>query len=342
MRADRDSLQFRLALRLAVVFVLATVAITVVVLLESWETAAELGEDALAHALLGEFVTDIAWLIPLIALTALAIAVLTLRRGLRPLRQVSALAANITAQRTDIRLPEADLPSELKPLVGAVNQALDRLDAAFAQQRRFTADAAHQLRTPLAILSVNIETLEDGSQVAALQADARRMNRLVEQLLRVARLEAQPLDVSGPVDLAACAHRAVSALAPLAVQQGRELVLAGGERPVYISGNADAIEDALCNLIENGLAHTPPGTAVTVSVAPAGTVAVADCGRGIHESERTHLFERFWRGRHSQAEGAGLGLAIVAEIMRAHGGRVEVGEEPGCGAVFKLVFRGMT
>lgn len=338
MRVDHKSLQFRMTVRLALVFALATVAITVVVIMESWETAAELDNDELAHALLGEFVSDIAWLIPVIALAALIMAGVTLRRALAPLRRISALAGYIGPQRTDIRLPESELPSEIKPLVTAFNQGLDRLDTAFDQQRRFTANAAHQLRTPLALLSANLDLLEGNGEIVALRADAARMTRLVNQLLRVARLEAQPLDVSRRVDLAACAHRAVSALAPLAVTQGRELALSGAEQPVYIKGNTDGIEEALRNLIENGLAHTPVGGVVTVTVDPGGAIIVTDQGPGVSEGDQAQLFERFWRGSNASAEGAGLGLSIVAEIMQFHGGRVSVDSGPCGGAMFTLLF----
>lgn len=338
MRVDRKSLQFRMTVRLALVFALAAVAITVVVVLESLETAAELDNDELAHALLGEFVSDIAWLIPVIALAALIMAVVTLRRGLAPLLRISALAGYIGPQRTDIRLPESELPSEIKPLVRAFNQGLDRLDTAFEQQRRFTANAAHQLRTPLALLSANLDLLEGNGEIVALRADAARMTRLVNQLLRVARLEAQPLDVSSRVDLAACAHRAVSALAPLAISQGRELALSGAGQPIYTRGNTDGIEEALRNLIENGLAHTPVEGVVTITVDPTGLIAVADQGPGVSEGDQAHLFERFWRGSNASSEGAGLGLSIVAEIMQFHGGRVSVDTGPCGGAMFTLVF----
>jgi len=336
---NRQSLQYRLVWRLALVFLVAAAAITAGVVLESWESAAALDRDDLAHALLAEYLSDVVWLIPVIAAAALVMVVLTVRRGLRPLRHTSALAARIGPERTDIRLPEAELPSELVPLVASFNEALDRLDAAFAQQRRFTAEAAHQLRTPLAILTAKLDSLECDGEIAALREDAARMNRLVDQLLRVARLEAHPPDVSEPVDLAARARAAVSALAPLAVQRGRELSLAGAAGPVPIAGSASAIDDALRNVIENALAHTPEGTEVTVSVDGAGRVSVADQGPGIAAQDRPHLFERFWRGRDASDTGAGLGLAIVTEVMRAHGGRVTIDDRESGGAVFTLVFR---
>lgn len=333
----RRSLQYLLAWRLGLVFLIAAAAITAVVVLESWETAAALGREALVHALLAEFLTDVAWLIPVIAAAALVMVVLTVRLGLRPLRRISALAARVGPEHTDIRLPERDLPSELLPLVTAFNQALERLDAAFAQQRRFTAEAAHQLRTPLAILTANLDDLKGDGEVAALREDVARMNRLVDQLLRVARLEAHPLDVSQRADLVTCAQATVSALAPLALQRGRELSFSGADVSVPVTGNATAIEDALRNLIENALAYAPVGTEVTVTVDAARRVAVADRGPGVPERDRARLFERFWRGRDASGTGAGLGLPIVAEIMRAHGGRVTVHNRKG-GAVFTLVF----
>ena len=165
------------------------------------------------------------------------------------------------------------------------------------------------------------------------------MNRLVEQLLCVARLDSVALDVSAPVDLRQIAEEVVGSLAHLALASGRSIALTGAEHSVKIVGNDDAIADALRNLIENALAHTAPGTEVIVEVGGDGALSVQDNGPGIPAGERPRIFDRFWRGRGARSEGAGLGLAIVMEIVRAHGASITVGDHVPCGARFDLRFR---
>ena len=291
--------------------------------------------DALAHTVLKEFVRDISWAILLFALAILAVAAWSIRRGLDPLRAVSARAATIGPETTDVRLQGDGLPSELLPLVNGFNQALDRLERGLILQREFTANAAHQLRTPLAILTAQLEQLPDSPSVELLRGDAARMNRLVEQLLRVARLDGVPPSQDA-VELNALATGVVRGLAPWAIGQRRMIGLDGPDQPVWVSGKADAIEDALRNLIENAVGHSPPQTEVTVTVLAQGAIRIADHGPGIPEQDRQRIFERFWRGRAAQGPGAGLGLAIVAQVTAAHGGSVEVGETQGGGTTFTL------
>jgi len=255
------------------------------------------GGNQLVHSILREFVFDIAWYVPPFVALALLLATLSVRRSLLPLRAASAQASAIGPGSIALRLPEADVPTEALPLVVAVNHALDRLEQGFVIQRRFTANAAHELRTPLTIITARLDTLEGNGQLSALREEVARMNRLVEQLLCVARLDSLALDVSSPVDLHQLAEEVVGSIAHLALSACRTIALTGADYPVLVIGNPGAIADALRNLIENALAHTPPESEVVVEVGPEGTISVQDSGPGIPAEDRPHIFERFWRGK---------------------------------------------
>jgi signal transduction histidine kinase len=297
------------------------------------------GGNQLVHSILREFVFDIAWYVPLFIGIALLLATYSVRRSLRPLRKASARASDIGPGSISIRLPETDVPSEAMPLVLAINRALDRLEQGFSIQRQFTANAAHELRTPLTIITARLETLEGNGQLSALREEVARMNRLVEQLLCVARLDSVALDVSSQIDLRQVAEEVVTSMAHLALAMGRTIALTGANQPVVITGNAAAISDALRNLVENALAHTASGTEVIVDVGQQGTLSVLDNGPGITADDRPHVFDRFWRGRGVRTHGAGLGLAIVMEIAKAHGASIAVTDRSPCGARFDLQFR---
>ncbi len=274
-------------------------------------------------------------MLPLMA-AVLIIGVLTIRDSLAPMQKLARRAARISPTATDVRLPAAGLPPELKPMVVAINGALERLDEGFRMQREFTADAAHELRTPLAILATHLDSLENRQVAAALRADVERMSRLVNQLLSVATLEALAVAPDEIADLQAIAVDVAGSLAPLALKRGRSLAVTGVTAAVAVRGNAESLRQALRNLIENALQHTPAGTEVEIEVTNEPAVHVSDRGPGVPPELRNRVVQRFWRADRRKGEGSGLGLAIVSRILAAHGGRLAVDDALGGGARFSL------
>jgi signal transduction histidine kinase len=262
---------------------------------------------------------------------------LAVRRALAPLKQVSRVAEKIDSATADTRLPTRYVPTELVPLVNAINLALDRLEHGLMRQREFNANAAHQLRTPLAVLSANIQTMQDKTTAAKLIYDIEQMSRIVNQLLLVARLETTSHLSNEPIDLLAIATDVATNLAPLAIASGRHLEILNGTGPILVQANAEALRAALSNLVENALCHTPPETTVSIRLTQQPTVEVVDCGPGVPADKRDQIFERFWKGDRN-GKGAGLGLAIVKHIMTALQGSVSISDNPGGGAAFTLRF----
>lgn len=295
--------------------------------------------DVLIDDIVADFFRRIGWITLPILFSLLLADIVIFRRALLPVLRASEMAQRIGPRRVDLRLPTSGMPSDVLPLVQAVNQAFDRLERGFRIQREFTADAAHELRTPLTVLQTRLATMRGDEALQPLRDDVAAMARVVNQLLQIAELEALEFDPAETCDLHAVCADAVAYLAPLALSQKRDLVLTGMQEPVWVYGNPDTLFQALRNLIENAIKHTAPRTVVEIEVDKDGTARVLDFGPGIKEAARELIFRRFWRGDRRGMVGAGLGLAIVSRIMEAHGGTIAAENRPGGGAVFTIALR---
>lgn len=268
--------------------------------------------------------------LPLVACTMIAVP-LIIRSALRALGRVAGAAAQIDPDRRGDRLPAEDVPREIVPLVTAVNDALSRLDQGYDRQRRFLTDAAHELRTPIAILKTRLEAFGDTAIKTHLGRDLGRLELLADQLLDLERLRSR-FNSFVPVDLVALARNFVGDLAPLALAAGYDLAVEAKADRVEIDGDRLALERALANLIHNAIQHGGRTGAIVVWIDGDGGITVRDEGPGIPDEMRDRIFEPFFRA--GGGAGAGLGLNLVREIAHAHGGHVAVGEGPG--AVFHL------
>lgn len=264
---------------------------------------------------------------PLLALL-LGIDAYIIRRALRPVRRASALVKTIDPARSDIRIFDPAIPSEVQPLADAINMALTRLTDSLRMQREFTADAAHELRTPITIARVRAAEIADADLRAALITDLDILSGVVGHLLDIAELDSLDQVAMEAVDLSALARQAVVTVAPLVFRSGRSIELLGAEREARIIGAPHFLNRALGALLENAVKHTSPGTAIQVRVG-SDMISVADDGPGIALGDQDLIFQRFWRRNRSTVTNAGLGLAIVQRVAEVHGGSVTLCSEPG-------------
>jgi len=275
-------------------------------------------------------------LVPIVAsipLFALLIWMLV-GRGLRPLGEI---ARAIGAREPSSLEPLADggLPREVQPMVGQLNGLLARLAEAIETQKRFTADAAHELRSPLTALQLQLQlverarTVEDRTEaIGHLKDGIRRASRLVEQLLTMARLGPEAVQAPGVVALDRLGASVLAEFEPLAAAKGIELRL-GHIEPVQVDGAEAALRTLARNLVDNAIRYTPAGGRVTLDIYAedkSALLAVTDTGPGIPPQERRRVFDRFYRLPGSGTQGSGLGLAIVRQVANAHGATIELGE----------------
>jgi signal transduction histidine kinase len=294
--------------------------------------------DVLIDDIVADFYRNVGWITLPILLILLFADIAIFRRALRPLREASEIAEGIAPARPGVRLPTDEIPREVRPLVSAVNQGLDRLEEGFRIQRDFTADAAHELRTPLAVLRTRIDLLEDENLRQALRHNVDGMAHIISQLLDIAELDALIIDPEEKADLQSVAAEIAEFVAPLALAQGKDVELSGSPGPVWIRGNREMLGRAIRNLAENAINHTAAGSTVEFVVEDNGTISVLDHGPGISEDERNVIFRRFWRRDRRKHGSTGLGLSIVQRIAELHSADIKVENRAPKGACFSLKF----
>lgn len=287
----------------------------------------------------------------LIALLAVGSTYLATGQVLRPLKNLTASAGRIDGRHLDRRVPEAGAQGEVLALTRTFNGMLERLEESFLIQKRFAASAAHELKTPLAVIKSALQVLEMAPHPS--EADYRefmadtgesleRIIKTVDGLLSLANPKEVPMDET--VELRPVLDLAVRELSGRAEECGVTLSVGGQAPPVR--GDADLLYRAFANLIENAVKYNHPGGAVTVTLGREGrevSVTVKDDGPGIPANALPHIFEPFYRAdpsRSQQIPGSGLGLAVVRLIVERHGGEIQVQSRPGAGSAFKVLLKG--
>ncbi len=285
------------------------------------------------------FAEDIPWLSIFFLSSFLSSAMvgwIVVHSGLAPIQRAVMEAERIDMDSLGEGIRTARVPIEIRPLIDAINRALARLDASAARMRRYTANAAHELRTPLAVLRARLQNPDEPSFRSDLERYTCQLQAIVEQMLIAARLTENEAPINEAVDLVDTVRSVVAAHMPLVIRCGRCIEVEGVDTRSGIHGNSRAIECVLTNLIDNAIRAEPEGGTILVRVNDGPIIEVIDHGEGVAESDRDMIFEPFW---HKSEAGAGLGLAIAKELVEKHGGRIWVEETPGGGATFKLSFK---
>ncbi|MFD2367000.1 sensor histidine kinase N-terminal domain-containing protein [Pseudoduganella sp. GCM10020061] len=313
---------------------------------ETLDKRGQLANEIIKGVILPQFI-----ILPIV----LALVWFALTRGLSPLAE---LQARIRARRPDDLSPidARHVPEEITPLVGSLNDMLDRLSQTIEMQKRFIADAAHQMKTPLAGMRMQSELAlrqDDAAEIhrslEQLAKSSDSATRLVNQLLALARAENQPHAgaVFGDIELAVLARECVQDWVQASFAQRIDLGFEEQDPAARVHGNQVMLRELLSNLIDNALHYTPAGGSVTVRVRSSdgrAILEVEDTGPGIAASERAKVFERFYRILGSGAPGSGLGLAIVREIAQQHGAEIDLFDNPRShgkklpGCLFRLTF----
>jgi heavy metal sensor kinase len=272
-------------------------------------------------------------------------------RAVRPIGKITRVAQEVSASSLSRRVELDGIPSEFVSLAAVLNDTFARLEAAFAQQVRFTADASHELRTPLSVIHTHAQlalSRERGAEeykktIATCLRASNRMKGLVDSLLLLASADAGRLTLDPqPFDVRDVLEECVALVQPLGEEKHVTIAAELGDAEVEVEADMARVSQVVINLLSNGMRYNVQGGRVTACVADDGheaLISVTDTGVGIPEEHKAHLFERFYRvdkARSREVGGSGLGLAIVKQIVDAHGGRIEVSSEVGKGTAFRV------
>jgi signal transduction histidine kinase len=294
----------------------------------------------LARQAIAPAITETVGLLGALSAVIFALAgALAVRSVLRPIRAVEMAARDVGGRNLAARLPEESMPAEIRPLIETFNDVLGRLEKSFLEQERFIANAAHELKTPLALARARVEAgIESDEDRARLLQDLDAMGGRVQQLLHLAQVaDPQSLRRTSVCPLEV-AREVLDHLAFKAQRLDVTLHLQAPAVDVRIEADAGALFVLLKNLVDNALDFAPSESEVRVLLDEAG-LTVSDHGPGVLPEHRARVFERFWRAPGQSRPGSGLGLAVVSEIALVHGWTVGYSEAPGGGALFAVRWR---
>ena len=279
---------------------------------------------------------------------SIILGTLLFRQITRPMSQMCRASQALAAGETNVRVPVRS-QDELGKVAEAFNQMASKLIQQEQLRRQMVADVAHELRTPLTVMKANLEGMLDGllepnsGELQELHDEVQRLSRLIDDLRLLSLADSGQLSLSlQPVDVRQLTATVAGRLAPLAETRAVKLVNDGPEQPLIVLADADRLQQAVTNLVANGIRHTPAGGRVRVTAVQENEtihLSVIDSGPGIPPADLPYVFDRFWRGDKSRSRhsgGSGLGLAIVKQIVELHQGQVTALSPNNSGAIFTI------
>lgn len=272
------------------------------------------------------------WIALPVAAAILLLVPWIVRRGLSSIGKVAEQAHTLDMNRRSRHLDAGAVPTELKPLIDAFNQALERIWDAAEARDRFLGNAAHELRLPIAIVRARASALVAGAAKTSLLSDIARLENISEQLLDLQRVD-RGLIANDKLDLVQVCRDVGEDIAPLLIKAGYEFSFDAPEHPVYVSGDSGALQRVIMNLLQNAMTHGGGAGEIALSVSPEARISVADAGPGIAEEEYSQIFSPFYR-LNPEAQGSGLGLHLAREVVTRHKGSIRVSRSSLGGAEF--------